>query len=142
MPSIWKTLCFRNANAATRRVKIEIRKLMNTDQRLHALANQAAEEILQTIFGADFTGCNVPIDSISSIVYDTLVAERTVNREMLELYEKANEAMRLAATPPPNANTLDPNQLRSLLGARLDMVRELTERIAAAGKGAEEGSAE
>jgi hypothetical protein len=105
---------------------------MSSDAQLHDLANAAAEEILRTIYGDDFTGCTVNLESISAIVHDALVGRAAADREILDLYEKAHEAVRLLATPPAHGHTLAPPALQSLLGERLDTIRGLMEKILAA----------
>jgi hypothetical protein len=104
---------------------------MSSDAQLHDLANAVAEEILRTIFGDDFTGCHVSLESIAAIVYDGLVGRAAADRELLELYEKAHEALRLLATPPVDGHALAPPELQSLLGDRLDAVRHLMDKIIA-----------
>ncbi|HEY2343928.1 MAG TPA: hypothetical protein VGH90_12885 [Chthoniobacteraceae bacterium] len=102
---------------------------MSSDAQLHNLANAVAEEILRTIFGDDFTGCNVSLESIAELVYDGLVGRAAADREILELHEKAHEAIRLLATPPADGLTLAPPELQSLLGNRLDAIRNLVEKV-------------
>ncbi len=102
---------------------------MSSDAQLREMANSAAEEILRTIFGDDFRGCTVRIETIADIVYEAMAGRAAVDRELLELYEKAHEALQLLATPPADAHALGPPELRSLLGDRLDSIRNLTERI-------------
>ena len=107
---------------------------MSTDSQLHDLANAVAEEILRTIYGDDFEGCRVSLESIASIVYDGFVGRAAADRELLELHEKAQEAIRLLATPPADGNALVPQELQALLSDRLDTIRNLSDKIIATTK--------
>ncbi len=102
---------------------------MTDDPRLRSLANATAEEILRTIYGDDFSGCTVHPDTIASLVYAALAGRLAADRELLELYEKAHEALELLATPPPGAHALAPPELQSLLGSRLDTIRNLAQKL-------------
>jgi hypothetical protein len=104
---------------------------MSSDAQLQALSNAVAEEVLRTIYGDDFAGCQVSMESIASIIYDGLVGRAAADRELLGLYEKAHEALHLLATPPPDGHALAPPELQSLLGERLDTIRGLTEKLIA-----------
>lgn len=89
------------------------------------LATSTAEEILRTIFGDDLKGCPVTLDSIAQIVTGAL--KQTSNeQELMELYEKVIEAVRLLSTPPDYPKVADPKQLESLLSERLDAIRTVT----------------
>jgi hypothetical protein len=104
---------------------------MSSDAQLHDLANAVAEEILRTIYGDDFAGCQVSLESIGAIVYDGFVGRAAADRELLELHAKAQEAIRLLATPPADGHTLVPQELQALLSDRLDTIRNLAEKIIA-----------
>src|SRR5438105_3621346 len=90
-----------------------------------ALATAAAEKILRTIYGDDFTGCTVRLEDIAAIVNEALQAKSDVEKEVLDLYEKVVAAIQTLSSPPENAKTLGPNELRSLLGERLDAILTL-----------------
>ncbi len=102
---------------------------MSSDAQLHVLSNAVAEEVLRTIYGDDFAGCQVSMESIASVIYDGLVGRAAADRELLDLYEKAHEALHLLATPPADGQSLAPVELQSLLGDRLDTIRGLTEKL-------------
>jgi len=87
---------------------------------------QVAEEILRKIYGDDFKGCNVSLESISTIVSDAFRQREAHVHELLELYEKLVEALHLLSTPPGADKLTDANELRTLLSERLDAVHALT----------------
>src|SRR6266478_2424628 len=90
------------------------------------LALFIAEEVLRTIYGDDFIGCRVTPDQIAGVIAEGLKAERTATHELLELYEKVVEAVHLLSTPPENQLVADPNEVRTLLGERLDSIHAVT----------------
>ncbi len=102
---------------------------MTDDSQLQTLATATAEEILRAIYGDDFAGCNVSLESISAIVYRTLSATATADRSLLELYEKSFEALNLLATPPANGRALASAELQALLGERLDTIRTFIAKV-------------
>jgi hypothetical protein len=92
------------------------------------LANLTAEEILRTIFGDDLQGCNVTLDSIAAIIRETLVQRSEEDRDLIEMYEKLVEAIDLLSTPPQPDKVPGPEELRTLLGERLDTIHTLTQK--------------
>jgi hypothetical protein len=92
------------------------------------LANLTAEEILRTIFGDDLKGCNVTLDSIASIIRETLQQRSEEDRDLIEMYEKLVEALDLLSTPPQTDKVPGPDELRTLLGERLDTIHTLTQK--------------
>jgi len=94
-------------------------------------ARHAAEEVLRTIYGDDFRGCTVSLDEIARVIGQTMEPGAARNRELIKLYEQLVEALHLLATPPDHAKELGPDELRSLLGDRLDKIHELTSRTLA-----------
>jgi len=114
---------------------------MNENPQLLELANATAEAILRTIYGDDFAGCTVSLDSIATIIYESLAARSAGDRALLDLYEKTHEALAALTTPPANARDLAPNELRSLLGDRLDAVKTLVEKVSAVTAAAKTGQA-
>jgi len=92
------------------------------------LANLTAEEILRTIFGDDLKGCNVTLDSIASIVRESLRQRSEEDRDLIEMYEKLVEAIDLLSTPPQADKVPGPDELRTLLGERLDTIQSLTQK--------------
>ncbi len=103
---------------------------MSSDSQLHDLANAVAEEILRTIYGDDFAGCRVSLESIAAIVYDGFVGRAAADRELLELHAKGQEAIRLLATPPGGwkLRSCRAGAARALLSDRLDTIRTLSRR--------------
>jgi hypothetical protein len=83
-----------------------------------------AEEVLRTIYGDDFRGCTVSLDEIARVIGQTTELGAARNRELIKLYEQLVEALHLLATPPAHAKELGPDELRSLLGDRLDKIHE------------------
>jgi hypothetical protein len=104
------------------------------------LAQAAAEEILRTIYGDDFAGCTVSLDQIALVIQAALTRQGSRDQELLELHEKATEAMQLLSTPPDAAKQLGPGELQSLLSDRLDAVRALAAKVLDTSKRAREGS--
>lgn len=95
-------------------------------------ANAAAEEILRVIYGEDLRGCAVRVDRIAAVIQAALEEQARGARDVAELHLKAFEAVQLLSTPPSDGHTLSPEDLRSLLGDRLDKIRELATKILAA----------
>ncbi len=102
---------------------------MSSDAQQTLTAHAAAEEILRRIYGDDFTGCTIGIDSVATIVRAALKKAAEDDAQILELYEKAVEALHLISTPPGGDLTPTPDQLRTLLSDRLDRVNVLTKRL-------------
>jgi len=101
---------------------------MSEEGKAGSLAMHAAEEILRAIYGDDLKGCTVTLDQIAAPLQQVLDQSSASAKEMLEVYEKVVEAIHLLSMPPDTAKTLDANQLRSLLGERLDMIHSVTQR--------------
>ena len=104
------------------------------------LAQAAAEEVLRTIYGDDFAGCAVSLDQIALIIQAALTRQGSKSQELLELHEKAVEAMQLLSTPPDAAKQLAAAELQSLLSDRLDAVRALAAKVAETTRRAKEES--
>ena len=96
-------------------------------------ARRAAEEVLRLIYGDDFRGCTISLDEIAQVISQCMARgeNATTDREFIKLYEQLVEALHLLATPPEHAKQLGPDELRSLLGDRLDKIHELTSRTLA-----------
>src|SRR5262249_9932949 len=90
------------------------------------LASFLAEEVLRAIYGDDFTGCHVQPDQIAAVIEAGLKPERTQTRELIELYEKVVETIDLLSPPPDSKEIKDPNEVRTLLGERLDCIHAVT----------------
>lgn len=90
------------------------------------LASFLAEEILRTIYGDDYRGCTVSPNQIAAIINKGLQHDQTQANDLLELYEKVVEAIDLLSTPPDVTKVTNPDQLRSLLGERLDGIHAVT----------------
>jgi hypothetical protein len=101
---------------------------MSEGEQPDKLATMAAEEVLRTIFGDDLTGCNVSLDSIASLIGQAMRHREQEDADLIEMYEKLVEAMDLLSTPPDASAVTGPDQLRSLLGERLDAIHTLTQR--------------
>ena len=99
---------------------------MNTNPQSDKLAVFLAEEILRTIYGDDYQGCKVNPDDIAAVIHKGLGQRQTQTGDLLELYEKVVEAVDLLSTPPDPAKVTDPDQLRKLLGERLDGIHAVT----------------
>ena len=93
-------------------------------------ATTIAEEILRQIFGDDFTGCPVRLESIAAIVSRGL-RRAEMEDELRGLYETAIEALHLLSTPPAHGAHLPPELMPSLLSDRLDSIHKLTQQLMA-----------
>ena len=99
---------------------------MSSNAQPDKLALFLAEEILRTIYGDDYRGCNIRPDQIAEIIKKSLQKQKTPLQELVELYEKVVEAVDLLSTPPDASKITDPDQLRKLLGERLDGIHAVT----------------
>ena len=99
---------------------------MNEPVPANPLAVATAEEILRTIYGDDFAGCNVTLDQIAEIAGRAMKQQEIQGRDLLELYEKVVEALHLLSTPPVTDNISDPTVLPKLLSERLNAVHAIT----------------
>jgi hypothetical protein len=97
-------------------------------------ARAAAEEILRIVYGDDLAGCNVSLDRITAVISMALAGQAQVERAIAELNEKAYEAISLLSTPPADGQSLNADELRSLLGDRLDKIQTLATKVIAATK--------
>jgi len=93
------------------------------------IANAVAEEVLRHIYGDDLLGCKVSLDEIAALIEEGLKQERNQNRELLEMYEKAIEAVDLLSRPPQAIDIPRPEQLRSILSDRLDSIQQLARKV-------------
>lgn len=99
---------------------------MSSNGQPEKLAFFLAEEVLRTIYGDDYQGCKVSLDQIADVIEKALERRKVQTDDLLELYEKVVEAVDLLSTPPDVSKVTDPNQLRSLLGERLDGIHAVT----------------
>jgi hypothetical protein len=90
------------------------------------ISRLVAEQILATIFGDDLAGCPVSLDQIAAIVQDAQLQRAAEDSKLIELFKTVVESILQVATPPESAKSAGPNELRSLLGERLDAVRAIT----------------
>jgi hypothetical protein len=90
------------------------------------LAQLIAEEILRRIFGDDLHGCPVRLDEISALIDQALKQRALQDQAVIDMFEKVVEAMHVLSTPPDPEKVPTPEQLRSLLGQRLDAIHTLT----------------
>ena len=105
---------------------------MESDPQVQDVARGAAEEILRIIYGDDLEGCTVSLDRITEIISAAMVAHAQETHAMAEVYEKGFEVIQLLSTPPANGQALSADELRSLLGDRLDKIRSLASKAIAA----------
>lgn len=87
-----------------------------------------AEEVLRTVYGDDLTGCPVSLASIGTIIEEGLNQRVSEDKDLLEIYEKLAEAVHLLSTPPDPASVNNAEELRRLLGERLDAIQVLTKK--------------
>ena len=95
----------------------------------HQAASAAAEELLRVLYGEDLTGCQLNLEQVISALEPAFQAQADRHETLHSLFEKGVETMKLLATPPPDAATFSPEELRSLLGERLDGVLTVSEKI-------------
>ena len=84
-----------------------------------------AEQILATIFGDDLSGCPVSLDEVAVIIHDALRQRAEQDAQLIELFKTVTSSILQIATPPESAKSAGPNELRSLLGERMDAVRSI-----------------
>jgi hypothetical protein len=111
---------------------------MEADHPTQQAARTAAEEILRIIYGDDLEGCTVSLDRITAVISSAMTGQAQVDRAISELNDKAYEAIRLLSTPPANGQSLNPEELRSLLSDRLDKIQTLAQKVIAATKAQKE----
>jgi hypothetical protein len=99
---------------------------------LEQSATAAAEEVLRVIYGDDLNGCAVRLDDVSRAIRGAFERHARNSADIADLHAKGLEAVQLLATPPPDGSNLSPEDLRSLLGERLDKIRDLAAKILAA----------
>ena len=104
------------------------------DSQTPKAARVAAEEILRIIYGDDLAGCTVSFDRITEVISAAMNGQAQFDRAIAELNEKAYEAIRLLSTPPANGQSLNADELRSLLSDRLDKILTLATKVIAAAK--------
>ena len=107
---------------------------MDSDPQMQRAARGAAEEILRVIYGDDLEGCTVSLDRITEIISAAMAAHAQESRAMAAVYEKGFEVIQLLSTPPANGQALGADELRSLLGERLDKIQSLASKAIAASK--------
>jgi hypothetical protein len=110
---------------------------MTSNQMVPNTARSAAEEIFRIIYGDDLEGCTVSLDRITEVISTAMAGQAECDRAVAELNEKAYEAIRLLSTPPADGQSLNADELRSLLGERLDKIQSLAMKVIAATKGQE-----
>jgi hypothetical protein len=107
---------------------------MDSEPQTAKAARAAAEEILRIIYGDDLAGCNVSLDRITGVISTVMTGQTQVAGALAELNEKAYEAIRLLSTPPADGQSLNPEELRSLLSDRLDKIQTVATKVIAATK--------
>ena len=95
-----------------------------SDERIMA----TSEEVLRTIFGDDLRGCNVRLETIAAIIKQGLQQRPEEDADLIDMYEKLVEALDLLSTPPDPSKIAGPDELRTLLGERLDSIHALTQK--------------
>ncbi len=108
---------------------------MDRTREIDAAATAAAEDVLRIIYGDDLNGCAVRLDDVSHAIRSAFDKYARNAADVAELHAKGFEAVQLLATPPADGHTLSAEDLRSLLGERLDKIRELSTKILAATHG-------
>lgn len=114
---------------------------MNSDEHLQQTSIAAAEEVLRVIYGDDLQGCAVSLDDVAAVIRPVFQEHARLRDDVGDLHVKGFEAVQLLATPPADGSALTPEDLRTLLGERLDSIRELATKILSATKTGVSGSA-
>ena len=115
---------------------------MSPEHPTQRAARAAAEEILRIIYGDDLQGCTVSLDRITAVIVSAMTGQAQVDRAIADLNDKAYEAIRILSTPPANGQSLNADELRSLLGDRLDKIQALAQKVIAATKARKEIAAD
>jgi hypothetical protein len=89
-------------------------------------AADIADQILQRIYGDDFTGCNIDPSEVAAIIDVALRAHQQRSVDLLDLYDKVVEAIELLSTPPEAGKVTDPAELEKIISERLDAIRTVT----------------
>lgn len=105
---------------------------MTPREQLSDAASATAEEVLRVIYGDDLQGCTVSVDAVAAAIRAGMQEHISVTYDLSELHGKAFEAVQLLATPPSDGQLLSPEDLRSLLGERLDKIRQLATQVLSA----------
>jgi hypothetical protein len=90
------------------------------------ISRLVAEELLATIFGEDLTGCPVSLDQVAAIIRDALEQRAEQDSKLIDLFKTVVSSILQLATPPESAKSAGPDELRSLLGERMDAIRAIT----------------
>src|SRR5256885_14847868 len=85
-----------------------------------------AEELLTVLFGEDLTGCPVTLDEVAAIIQRAVEERAQQDSRLLDTFDTVIASIHQLATPPGSAKNAGPDELRSLLGERLDAVRAIT----------------
>lgn len=93
------------------------------------IATAIAEEVLRRIYGDDLLGCKVSLEEVAALVEEGLKHDRRHQQELIEMYEKAIEAVSLLATPPQTQQVPSADELRSMLSERLDAIHRLARKV-------------
>ena len=101
---------------------------------MQRVARAAAEDILRVIYGDDLAGCAVSLDKVTEIIVSAMTGHAQFTHAVAELNHKAYEAIRALSTPPANGQSLNADELRSLLSDRLDKIQTLAQKVIAATK--------
>ena len=90
------------------------------------IARLVAEELLATIFGDDLSGCPVSLDEVAAIIHKSLEDRASQDTKLIEMLNTVVSSILQLATPPESARSAGPDELRSLLGERMDAIRAIT----------------
>ena len=93
------------------------------------IACATAEEVLRVIYGDDLQGCTANLDDVIAVIRAGMEEQTRHTREVAGIHAKAFEAIQLLSTPPPDGEKLSAEDLRSLIGDRLDKIRDLAAKV-------------
>jgi len=105
-------------------------------------ANAIAVRVLRRIYGENPSDWKVSPNEIAAIIEKAVNDARQQQRELLEIYQEAIEAVDLLSKPPLWSEEPRREQLRSMLNDRLEAIHQLARRVAEASGQAQRSSYE
>lgn len=99
---------------------------MSGEARPDRISKLVAEEVLRVIYGDDFAGCPVGLDQIAVIIHDAMEQRAGQDQKFLEVYDQVIGSLHQLSTPPVPEQVPGPEELRAILGERLDAIHAIT----------------
>lgn len=95
---------------------------MDQQKKAGPAAFEIAEKILRTIYGDDFTGCNIRLDTVADMVQEAVEVEAVKSKLLVTVLEQIQNL----STPPQVGEINDVTHLAQILGSRADGIRILS----------------